>query len=228
MEISLRNSRKSVSHYPVFRSLLIIAIVAVLPARAGILDDLSAEDAKKVLAGNQVIVGEDLEGYPWPRVRLYQTVKATPREVMAIFFDYNNAKSFVPNCEKSEISRKIDERTHEVDYLVNIPIFPDEAYTVRNKLSGDPSRLSVQWKVLRATSIEESEGDLVVEALGDGSVLRYTNLVKPSSKAAGLLKGIALGQMKETVKAIVDQVMVAKKSGMEPQLERLDKALGRK
>lgn len=202
-----------------------IAVIGLTAAQAGVLNDLSSDDQARVKSGRQIMTSEPLDGYPWPRVRVYQTVNASPREVMAIFFDYDNAKNFVPNCEKSAISKKINARTFEVDYLVNVPILPDEAYTVLNELSGSSDCLRVDWRVLRATSIKESEGELVVEPLGRGSVLRYTNLVKPGSRAAGLLKGIALGQMKDTVNAIVNQVVLAKRTGMAEQMSRLEEAL---
>ena len=173
---------------------------------------------------------EELDGYPWPRVRVYQVVNATPREVMAVFTDYNNACEFVPNCLKSRIARQVNPRVAEVDYLIDVPILADEAYTVRDTLSTGPAgALKVDWKVLKATSIEESVGSLYVEPYGKtGSVLRYTNLVKPSSMAAPLLRGVAMGQIKDTVQAIVDQVeeTKAKPAAMNSLLDRLDAALG--
>lgn len=207
----------------------IMAVAGCGWIRAGILDDLSKEDQARLKNGRQVVASESLEGYPWPRVRVYQKVDARPEELMAVFFDYEKSKDFVPNCEKSEISKRIDRRTFEVDYLVNVPIFADEAYTVRNQLSRSRNPMKVEWKVLRATSILESEGSLLVEPLGDGgAVLCYTNLVKPASSVAAILKGVALGQMKDTVKAIVEQVEKQKSENpdtLAQQLERLEAAL---
>lgn len=209
----------------------LVCVAAVLCqsiAHAGVLEELSAGDQAKVKAGKQVVAAEPLDGYPWPRVRIYQSTSATPAELMAVFFDYANAKEFVPNCAKSEISKEIDARTFEVDYVVNVPIFPDEAYTVRNQLSRTRAPMKVEWEVLRATSILESVGSFVVEPMGDGAVFCYTNLVKPGSKAAGLLKGVALGQMKDTVEAIVDRVESQKAqdpTALAEQMERLEAAL---
>ncbi|MDD5199787.1 MAG: hypothetical protein PHC88_08280 [Terrimicrobiaceae bacterium] len=213
----------------ILRGLLCCGLAALpLAARADLLSDLSADDRAKVKAGEQVMATEPLDGYPWPRLRVYQVVAATPREVMAVFFDYDNACHYVPNCLKSQISKEIDPRSYEVDYVVDVPILPDEAYTARNELSAGPNGgLTVRWKVLRATSIEESEGSLTVEPLGEGAVLRYTNLVKPASRAAFLLKGMALSQMKDTVRALVAQTLAQKRNPqeMKRQLDRLDRAL---
>ncbi len=195
------------------------------------MSELSTADQQKVKSGGQVMVTEAIDGYPWPRVIVYQAVKATPREVMAVFTDYNNATKFVPNCLKSEISKEISPLSCEVDYVIDVPILPDEAYTVRDTLSREPGgAFCVKWKMLKATSILESQGNLYVEPMGEGAMLRYTNIVKPSSRAAMLLKGMALGQMKDTVEAIVNRVedQKANPAALKSQLEKLDAALGGK
>jgi len=192
------------------------------------MDELSSADQARVRAGQQVMVTEQLEGYPWPRAKVYQQVKATPEQVMAVFFDYNSARAYVPNCTKSQIAKEINPRTYEVDYVVDVPVFPDEAYTVRNELSsGAGGMLNVKWQVLHATSILESRGSLRVEPFGENALLCYTNLVKPSSRAAGFLKGIAMGQMKDTVTALVSRVMERKgdPSALAPEMARLEAAL---
>ncbi len=194
------------------------------------MSELSSADQAKVKAGGQVMVTEPLDGYPWPKVIVYQAVKATPREVIAIFTDYDNATKFVPNCLKSKISKVISPMSCEVDYVIDLPILADEAYTVRDTLSQhEGGVLCVKWQMLKATSILESAGNLYVEPFGaEGSLLRYTNLVKPSSMAAPLLKGVAMSQMKDTVQAIVDRVKEQKAdpSAMKRELARLAVALG--
>lgn len=208
-----------------------LALATLAIARAGLMTELSAADQQKVKGGGQVMLTQELDGYPWPRVIVYQAVKATPREVMAVFTDYDNATKFVPNCLASKVSKEISATCAEVDYVIDVPIFADEAYTVRDTLSQESAgALCVKWKMLKATSILESQGNLFVEPMGDGAILRYTNLVKPSSRAAILLKGMALSQMRDTVQAIVDQVekQKADPAALKPQMERLDAALGGK
>ncbi len=205
----------------------VLSFVLLGVARAGVLDDLSAADARKVRGGGQVLVTKDLPGKPWPQVTVYEIVGATADETMAVFFDYDDATKYVPNCEKSLISKEVDAKTFEVDYVIDVPILADEEYTVRNQLTEEGGgRLKVEWRVLRATSIISSEGSLVVEPMGERSVLRYQNFVEPSSIAAPLLKGVAIGQMAETVEALVDRVE-SSQPGRAAQVQRLGKALGR-
>jgi hypothetical protein len=193
------------------------------------MSELSSADQQKVKGGGQVMVTEPIDGYPWPRVKVYQSVNATPREVMAVFTDYGNACKFVPNCLKSQISKEITPLAFDVDYVIDVPIFSDEAYTVRDTLSREAGgALRVTWKLIKATSILESSGNLYAEPRGAGTVIRYTNLVRPSSQAAMLLKGMALSQMRDTVEAIVANVKDQKENSgaFKVQLERLDAALG--
>lgn len=194
------------------------------------MSDLSASDQQKVREGGQVMVMDTLDGYPWPRVRVYQAVKATPTEVMAVFTDYDRGREFVPNCLKSKVSKEISPRVTQVDYVIDVPVFADEAYTARNTLSQESGgALRVAWKVLKATSILESEGSLYAEPSGaEGSLIRYTNLVKPSSSAAPLLRNVAMSQMKDTVSAIVGRVQKLKTdpAALQSDLARLNEALG--
>ena len=39
---------------------------------------------------------EDIAGKPWPRIKVYRLINATPEQVAAVFFDYESAKTFVP------------------------------------------------------------------------------------------------------------------------------------
>lgn len=214
------------------RSLLPLGLLAgtLVLARADLFSELSTADQKRVKSGEQVMTTETLADYPWPRARVYQLVKATPREVMAVFSDYNRACDFVPNCLKSRVSKQISPLVAEVDYVIDVPMLADEAYTVRDTLSaGAGGSLTVKWKLVRATSVLETEGNLYAEPYGsDMSLIRYTNLVKPSSVAAPLLKGVAMSQMKDTVQAIVDQVEKVKATpAMKKELDRLDALIGR-
>jgi hypothetical protein len=184
---------------------LLLSCPALLAS--SLLDDLDAKQSEEVAHGGQVTMLQEVEGNPWPKVRVYQKIDASPEEVAAVFFDYRNAKAYVPKVIKSEISRQVSPCVAEVDYGIDVPILPDEFYTVRNTLtSGADGGYVVSWSLVRALQTKASEGNLRIERWKDGSVIRYTNLVTPSSGMAGLLKSTAIDQMKNTVRAIVARV----------------------
>ena len=196
---------------------------------ASILSELNAVQSAEVVAGGQVVFMEEIAGKPWPKVRLYQKIKATSEEVIAVFFDYKNAKSYVPNLLKSEISKHISPCVLEVDYGVDVPILPSEYYTVRNSLQAGPDgSFRVDWVLLRALQTKASEGCLRVEPMEGGAVLCYTNFVTPGSIMAPLLKWKAVEQMRNTVRAIVHQVETQKSAhpaALAAQVAALQKAL---
>lgn len=183
-----------------------ILVCPVLTA-ASLLEDLDAGQLEEIERGGQVHLLEEVGGNPWPRVRVYQKVDATPEEVAAVFFNYNNAKSYVPTVLKSEISRQVSPCVLEVDYAINVPILPDEYYTVRNTLkAAENGGYLVSWTLIRALQTKASEGGLRIERWKDGSIIRYTNFVTPNSAMARFLKSTATERLLNTVHAIVTQV----------------------
>jgi|GEM_PF-272733 len=217
-----------------FRLFPLFALVAWVPLLQAdsLLNDLNEAQRLELEHGGQVVIMQEMEGKPWPRVRLYQRVDATPEDVAAVFFDYQNAKSFIPKVIKSDISRQVSPCILEVDYGIDIPILPDEFYTARNELTaGKDGSYCVSWNLVRALQTKASEGSLYIERFGEGSVIRYTNLVTPGSSMAVILKVPAIDQMRGTVRAIVRQVERQKKEhpeALKKEILSLQEALSKK
>lgn len=187
--------------------LILAAIVApAMMARAGILDDLNAAEQGELWQGRQVLLMNEVEGQPWPRIRIYERVRATPEEVAAVFCDYKEAKLYIPKLIKSDVSKTISPAVVEVDYAVDVTLLPDEFYTARNSLRRVGEGYAISWTLVRALQTKASEGELLVEPHEGGSVIRYTNLVTPNSKMAVILRIPAIEQMKDTVRAIVRRI----------------------
>lgn len=221
---------------PLFRGaglLLLAGCLLSVSARAGsIVEDLNASQLGQIKAGQQLTITEEVEGKPWPKVKIYRIVKATPEETAAVFLDYKNAKQFVPNVIKSDIANQVSPSVAEIDYGIDVPILPDEYYTVRNTLtSSGPGCYKFHWKLLKAIQTKDSEGTFRAEPFEGGTIISYHNLVTPGSSMAGLLRGKALSQMKETVEALAARVE-KEKASMPEELKRqvaaLQKALGSK
>ena len=173
---------------------------------SSVLDDLTANQKNTIESGGQVVIEKELPDKPWPQVIVYQRVKATPEEVAAVFLDYENAKSYIPDVLGSVISKSISRKIIEVDYWVDVPILPDEHYTARNEISQPENNVYViSWKLIRALQTKDAEGHLRIEPLPSGfSVIRYTNLVTPGSAMAKILRTPAIERMKRSVHSIVN------------------------
>lgn len=188
--------------------LTLAACLAACPAAtAGLLDDLTREQRAEVEKGEIIAIEQDIPGKLWPKVRIYKKIQATPEQVAAVFFDYNQAKTFIPDVLESRISKKISPTVMEVDYEVDVPILADEAYTARNEMKALPDGYLASWTLLRALQTKAAEGNLLIEPFENGaSVIRYTNLVTPSSGMAKVLKLLAMARMQKTVLAIGQKV----------------------
>lgn len=198
-------------------------------AAAGLVDDLNREQRKNLKNGELIVLEQDIPGKPWPRVRIYKQIQATPEEVAAVFFDYDQAKTYIPDVLESKVSKKITPCLKEVDYAVDVPILADEAYTALNELKATDGGYQVSWSLLRALQTKAAEGNMLIEPFEGGtSVIRYTNLVTPSSGMAKLLRGPAMSRMQKTVLAIGEKVEKQKSSHtteLASQVARLREAL---
>jgi hypothetical protein len=192
---------------------LAACLTALPAATASVLEDLSRDQRSDLKKGDLIVLEQDVLGKPWPRVRIYKRIKATPEEVAAVFFDYDQAKTYIPDVLESKISKRITPCVVEVDYEINVPILRDEAYTARNEMKALGEGYQASWNLLRALQTKAAEGDLLIEPFENGSsVIRYTNLVTPSSGMAKILEGPALFRMQKTVLAIGEKVEKQKSS----------------
>ena len=208
----------------------VAACLAAWPsAQANLLDDLTRDQRQELENGKLIVREQDIPGKPWPRVRIYKRINAAPEEVAAVFFDYDQAKTYIPDVLESKVSKKISPSVMEVDYAVDVPILADEAYTARNEMIRIGPGYRVSWTLLRALQTKAAEGNLLIEPFENGtSVIRYTNLVTPSSGMAKLLRGPALSRMQKTVLAIgqkVEQQKSHNAAELTAQVVRLREAL---
>ena len=208
---------------------LVVCLAALPAATAGLLDDLTREQRANLEKGDLIVLEQDIPGKPWPRVRIYKKIQATPEQVAGVFFDYNQAKTFIPDVLESRISKKISPGVMEVDYEVDVPILADEAYTARNEMKTLQDCYQASWTLLRALQTKAAEGNLLIEPFENGSsVIRYTNLVTPSSGMAKILKLPAMARMQKTVLAIgqkVEQQKSKNPAELAAQVARLREAM---
>jgi len=212
-----------------------IAALVSVSAFAGAIDELSAADQNKVKNGEQVAVYQDVAGAPWPRVRVYQRVEATPEEAASVFFDVELQSSYVPNLLMSKINKVVSPTTLHVDYVLNIPRpFKDESYTVQDVLKSydNGGSYRIDWTLVRADTTKATEGNCRFEALGTGTLISYTNFIIPGRTGSGLgwiVEG-SKAQVRDTVTALIGQITkerIEQRGLLQQQLGNLRKALNR-
>ena len=196
--------------------LLTFALASVLPMQPpGVpATVLTATDRTVLESGQQIVREERVPDSPWPRVTVLQLVDASPQEAAAVFIDYDSHSSFLPGVKKSAVSRRVSPRVAEVDYVLYVPLFPDEHYTVRDSLSrpAGGGGYRVEWSKVRARSTKTIVGSVQLDPYRnartglDVTLVTYVNLVVPGQRLAGPLKGRALKQVRETVVALGKQI----------------------
>jgi hypothetical protein len=176
--------------------------------------ELTAADRLTIDSGRQVVREEKVRNSAWPRVSVHQFIDATPEEAAAVFTDYARHSTYIPGLKKSAISRRVAPRVMEVDYLLFVPFYADEDYTVRDSLSTSDGGTSyrVDWTMVRARSTKAIVGSARFEPYRnertgkDGTLITYVNLVAPGQFLAGPFRSRALKQVRETVTALVKQI----------------------
>jgi len=171
-------------------------------------NNLTEVQQRDLLAGKTVETEENIEGSAWPRFRVYQLVKAEPKSIAAVFWDCRRDPEYIPNCTAVTILSHPSPSVIEASYTLSMPfLLPDEVYVSKNVLR-KPSETSyeITWNVSEARYTKSAMGSLRIEPHGQGSILRYANLVIPGSRIAGLLRATAGSQVVESVKALTRRV----------------------
>ena len=171
-------------------------------------NNLTEVQQRDLLAGKTVETEENVEGSAWPRFRVYQLVKAEPKSIAAVFWDCRRDPEYIPNCTAVTILSHPSPSVIEASYTLAMPfLLPDEVYVSKNVLR-KPSETSyeITWNVSEARYTKSAMGSLRIEPHGQGSILRYANLVIPGSRIAGLLRATAGSQVVESVKALTRRV----------------------
>lgn len=169
---------------------------------AAVLTDLTPSELAQLNSGKMVVRSQDVPGGPWPRLMVYTKVAAPVSSVESVFRDYAGASSYIPGLKSAEVLSHPDANTYDVRYTTRMPIIGDTRSTVRNIYRRDGNALVVSWNLIQADMADASTGELRVEPDGNGSILRYTNYVKPKSSLAVVAKFAALGEVRSTVAAI--------------------------
>lgn len=218
---------------PSLLALLVLTGLAPLTASpsTNYWEGLSSRQKAILTSGETLILEEEVPGNPWPRYIVYHLVKATPAEVAAVFWDIRLDPKYIPNCLSVTIINSPARNVLDGEYTLKMPFFlPDEVYVSRNTLRRhSDDHYEISWQVLRSRYTKACAGSLNLQKEESGTLLRYTNIVEPGSKIAGIMKNSASRQVLASVKALVSQVGVElgnRSELLEKQLKSLGEAAG--
>jgi hypothetical protein len=203
---------------------------------------LTPQQQQDLKAGKSIVLEEEVSDNPWPRYTIYHLVKSSSEKLAAVFWDCELDSKYVPNCLSVRIVSRPQPWIHDGEYTLKMPMYlPDEVYVSRNDLTNPaPDVFEISWEVLDARYIKGSIGNIRIEPYGDknatnptnGSadmaLMRYTNLVRPGGRIAGLLRAKARKEVIESVEAFVQQAegeIRERPQLVDKQLHDLDRSL---
>jgi hypothetical protein len=212
--------------------LLAFGFAAHAAHAAGMIDELNADQKAKLLRGEQVWWTTDVRSMPWPRITLYQLVKATPDETMAVGLDFESKPPYTPGLKSSKILRWTDAASPVVQYVMDIPMFSDETVVHQFHISlygekKDSYRL--EWKLLKGGRTKQSDGVMRAEPYGSETIVGFTGFVHPDMPFAGAFKGVARNQTLEQTTGFIKQVEkehLEQGEVLRREMEVLKKAVG--
>jgi hypothetical protein len=204
-------------------------------------DTLSADETTAVGGGSSVMRRWAVEGAPWPRVRIYRFIDATPEQSAAMFADYEHQKDYITDLLESTIASRPDPTRAEVSFLYKsgVPIFGDDVrYSVLDELRRDPDgSYMIEWHLVKGEKLRSVNGgarftDWRNPVTGrEGTLLAYDQFVVPNVRGAGLffVRRRALSDMRDAVDAIAAQVereRASDRAKLDRQVAALRAALG--
>jgi hypothetical protein len=178
---------------------------------------LSAAGAAEVGQGHVVVVERDVEGTPWPRVRLYRFIDAAPEQSAAMFADYEHQRDYNADLKEATIARRLDSARAEVfyRYASNVAFVSDVTYTVLDRISRDSTGgYLIEWRLVSGSKVKHVEGSARFAPWTNpvtgqrGTLLTYDSYVVPDFRFAslGLVRAKAIAAMSRAVDAIAVEV----------------------
>ena len=184
----------------------VVATFGFPELRADLLSEVPQYARDELANGQLVVMSQNVDGVPWPRLKLYQVVDAPPKVVADLFSDYSAAPDYIPGMLGAKVIATNPDGTKDVQYKVKVPVLQSISYTVRNAYIQKGNSYEVKWTLLRSPLAKSSDGSLRIEPYGKGKTLMcYTNLCVPVTNLVAGLKNQALNEAKATVRAIATE-----------------------
>jgi hypothetical protein len=200
-------------------SIAFVALLVVLPrvAEAQWPNQLTAADSARIEEGQVLVLERDVTNAPWPRVRLYRFIDATPEQSAAMLTDYEHQPMYSHDLKEARVVQKLGSaRTHVFfRYASNVPLISDVTYTVFHRIRHDTTDVyRVEWSLIEGSKVKYIEGSARFSpwvksmSANGGTLLTYDNFVIPAFPLAGLAFARRKGMdaMRDAVNAIAVEV----------------------
>lgn len=193
--------------FAILSAVAALAIAQLLP--------LTPEQVERVERGEAVQVLQAQADSPWPRSTVYQFIEATPEQSAAVLADYALQQSYIPRLNTSRVLRTADGET-DVEYVISIPIYPDERSVSRQRLTRSAAEYRLEWHTV-ADSVSKgsvTKGSATFRPMTNsrtgktGTLMIHDQSVVPASMFARvpMVRNRAIETSRQTAEAIRKQV----------------------
>lgn len=218
-------------------TLALATMLAVMsrPIAAQPADTLTPAEWTAVGHGEIVLHQWPVAEGPWPRLRLYRFIDASPEQSAAMFADYEHQTTYNVDLKQATIGRHLDSARTEVfyRYASNVPMVSDVTYTVLDQIHREPTdTYAITWRLVSGSKVRTTEGSARFSPWKnavtgqDGTLLVYDQLVVPAFFGAslGFVREKAIAAMRAAVDAIAVETLRERTSDL-PVLDRQVAAL---
>jgi hypothetical protein len=187
---------------------------------------LTETELAKLTSRQLIIHSKEIARCPWPEITAFALIDVSPVEAAALFSNYQDQKTFIPDLVKSDPARRVADNETIVDFEMRLPWpLANSKYSTGNVLNRlENNAYEVCWYLVESDSLVDSKGTVQFIAYGKKTLLKYQSLIRPDSKLASAFSSKAKNAIGKTVLAIVGYVEETKKKDPE-KIQRLVAAL---
>ncbi len=177
------------------------------------LSQLDRTQRDKLFKGETIMLEEQVENAPWPRLKIFRLVDANVEDFAAFFTDFERQKTYIPNLVKSKVTKENGIQSVEVSYELNLPWPISNAIYLHGhaitKMSTDHYKVS--WHVIKSSVADQVTGLSEFVKFKDKTLWYYENFTLPKSGLAGLFEGSmkvdTMASLDATLKAFMNDRM---------------------
>jgi hypothetical protein len=184
--------------------------------------ELSQTELTNLTDKQLVIHSREIPKCPWPEITVFTLIDTSPVEAAAVFSNYQDHKTFIPDLIKSDPARKLADNETIVDFEMRLPWpLANSRYSTGNVFSRlEKDEYEIRWYLAGSDSLVDSKGTVQFIPYGKKTLLKYQSLIRPDSRLASAFASRAKIAISKTVQAIVTYVEETKKRDPE-KVERL-------
>ena len=175
--------------------------------------DLTETELAKLTNKQLILHSKEVSQCPWPEITVFALVDISPAEAAALFSNYQDQKTYIPNLIKSDPARKLADNETIVDFEMRLPWpLANSKYSTANVFNRlENNEYEFCWYLVQSDSLVDSKGAVQFIPYGKMTLLRYQSLIHPDSKLATILSSRLKGGVMRTVQAIVTYMEETKK-----------------